>query len=264
VVLLAGAQIALPNMVLAQSATCTGDLCFEVEVEEDTVAVPDGVTCTYAGDVTVTANRTWTVNGEILRDIDTNRFRYNPATGQAWIRSYKSCTDGRQVNYWRLTNPPPSILIEPAYDRAVGALFKPKPTLSPIYRGVVNLGMWLAVEPPAENPLTVRAQANDVWAEVTATLADTTFDMGNGDDPITCPGIGDPITESAKDEVDPSPVCGYTYTNNEDAPYTITITSRWTFTYELSNGETGTRPDVELVNTFEYDVIEIQTVGASG
>jgi hypothetical protein len=68
----------------------------------------------------------------------------------------------------------------------------------------------------------------------------------------------------AKDDVDPSPDCGYTSTNKDDSPYTVTITSRWTLTYPLSNGGSGTLDDVELTNSFDDEVIEIQTIGASG
>jgi len=35
-------------------------------------------------------------------------------------------------------------------------------------------------------------------------------------------------------------------------------------TWELSDGRTGTRPDVSLTTTFEYPVVEIQTVGTNG
>jgi hypothetical protein len=249
---------------VASAQECAGDYCQFLDAYDPPGGTPAGVTCEWTTAVTYT-RQSVTVRGDFTeRFIDTNRYRFQESTGDAWIYTNYRCSDGTGGSDWRLTNPDPAVLIPGAYDDAVAVLFRPSPALSPVFRGVVNLGMWLAVEPPARSPFTERAEANDVWAEVTATLTGTTFDMGTGEAPISCDGFGDPIPASAKNDIAASPICGYTYTDNDEAPYTITITSRWEFTYELSNGVTGTLDAVDLSSTVDYDVIEIQTVGVSG
>lgn len=241
----------------------------EVEIGEETTTVKDdGAVCTYQSDMRIASN-TRTVTGTMTYvNIDGIRMRYDSVTKEAWIWSYRTCTDSDPATpdygepYWRqISDPDPVILIDDAYDRAVGYIDDPEAVLSPSARGVVNLGMWLAVEP--QDAVIIRAEAGSSWAEVRATQKATTFDFGNGDT-VTCDGLGSPIPESEKDTLDEGP-CGYTYRSaNDGEPYTITITSTWAITWELSDGRTGTRPDVTLTTTFEYPVVEIQTVGTNG
>jgi hypothetical protein len=121
--------------------------------------------------------------------------------------------------------------------------------------------MWLAIEPAG--PYVARAQipasgAAAVWAETTATLADTSFVFGTGAS-VTCPGVGTPIPEAAIDDVGEGP-CGHTFTEFVGET-TVTITTRWTVTWLLSDGRSGTEPDLSLSTTIPYEVREIQTVG---
>jgi hypothetical protein len=262
--LLASASWCGAGAVARAQEECAGYYCQRLNAYDPPGGAPAGVTCEWTTDVTYT-RQSVSVDGDFTeRFIDTNRYRFQASTGDSWVFTNYRCSDGTGGSDWRLTNPDPAIFIPAAYDEAVLRIRYPVPALSPVYRGVVNLGMWLAVEPPEKDPVVERAQANDVWAEVTATLVGTTFDMGTGDEPIDCDGFGDPIPSWAKDDVAASPTCGYTYTDNDDAPYTITITSRWEFTYELSNGVIGTLDAVELSSSVDYNVIEIQTVGVSG
>ena len=65
------------------------------------------------------------------------------------------------------------------------------------------------------------------------------------------------------DSLEQSPVCGYTYTRlNDGAPYVVTITSTWSVGWASSRGTSGVLAPVTKTASFDYEVREIQTVGA--
>lgn len=167
--------------------------------------------------------------------------------------------------------PPPTV-----DDLAPGALAEarrsiPLPELAmspaPDVGGVVNLGMWLAVEEPA--PVTARASAGGVWAQVSATLVETVWSMGNGD-VVVCDGAGDPIADPAV--VEPSPSCGYVYgrastpehTGTGELAYRLSVTARWRVRLTGSDGRDVALAPIETVLEVDYAVREVQTVGAPG
>lgn len=198
--------------------------------------------------------------------VDANSFRVLLATGVVSQYMQRTCTlDGAtstETEWVTTSDPDPRISIPETVDEVRRRVPAPAPALSPTTRGVVNLGMWLAVAEPRENPVTARASAAPgSWAETSATLESTTFDFGNGDE-VVCDGIGDPIPESAKDSIEPSPTCGYTV--REPGTLTITITSTWTVVSTTSRGDVEPQDDIVLSTTFDYRVVEIQTVGQSG
>jgi hypothetical protein len=131
---------------------------------------------------------------------------------------------------------------------------------APAVGGIVNLGLWLAVEQQSIAP--IHAEAGAAWITANPTLTDVSFDMGTGDDPVRCGGVGVPYPEGSNDP-DEGP-CGYTYRQKlpDDAAYTITITSEWTIPYTSSSGP-GTLTAITTSTTYQYDVDEIQTVGSS-
>ena len=200
--------------------------------------------------------------------IDGNAYRISLTSPVVQMQMYRTCTypDGTVTNrhIWvTISDPDPVVFIDGTVDEVTERVFAPEPALSPVTRGVVNLGMWLAVEPQV--PVTALASASPTtWAQTTATMRETTFDFGNGDS-ITCDGAGDPIPPSAKDSVEQSPVCGYTYRDaNGGEPYRLTITSTWSVVSTTSTGVVVNQPDIVLSTTIDYPVVEIQTVGASG
>jgi len=151
-------------------------------------------------------------------------------------------------------------VIDDAVDRARRQVPAPALDISPppTAGGIVNLGLWLALQAPA--PVTVRAEAGALWAEATATLASTRWDMGNGD-VVECAGPGTPIVDLETVEQGP---CGYTYRRSspDETPYVLGITAIWRITYRSSSGG-GTSAPMERTLTTSYDVDEIQTVGVS-
>ncbi len=150
--------------------------------------------------------------------------------------------------------------IDDAVDRARRAVPTPQLDISPPPEagGVVNLGMWLALQ--EQVPVTVRAEAGPHWAEATVTLASTSWDMGNGD-VVECEGAGVPIVDL--DDPGEGP-CGYTYraSSPDNDPFGLTVTATWTVTYRSSerSGNAGT---IDRTATVAYDVDEIQTLGIS-
>lgn len=151
----------------------------------------------------------------------------------------------------------PGDLIDGLVDHASDVIELPDSLVNPPVEvhGVVNLGMWLAVEEASYEPIT--AQAGAVWITVTPTIGRTTFEFGNGDD-VVCEGFGVPIVDL--ETLDEGP-CGYTYT--EPGDYTLTITSVWELPYTSSSGP-GSAPALERTIEVPYEVIEIQTVGTKG
>lgn len=129
--------------------------------------------------------------------------------------------------------------------------------------GIVNLGLWLAIDEPA--PIAARAEVGSVWAQVTATLVGTTWDMGNGAI-VECGGAGDPIVDT--DTYDESPICGYTYEQPSTPEFTgggesyqLTVTAHWTLTLTGSDGRNVALAPENSTFSVAYVVREIITVG---
>lgn len=144
-----------------------------------------------------------------------------------------------------------------AYQEASGIIPVPAHDMNPRPEvgSFVNLGLWLAVEDQAVPPIT--AEAGNVWITAHPELINATFKFGNGD-VENCNGLGVPYEEGSN-TFDPSPTCGYVYTQR--GTFTITITTTWTIPYESSNGPGTIEPAIETETPFDYQVKEIQTVG---
>lgn len=194
--------------------------------------------------------------------------------GRAFFRR-NTCYDDRGVTVsvdgvWvtSASAPPPTVddLVPGVIDEARNSIPVPVLNMSPApdVGGYVNLGMWLAIQAPA--PVTARAEAGAVWAQVTATLQATTWDMGNGD-VVECEGFGDPIVDP--DTTEPSPICGYTYewpsapqyTGTDDFAYHLTVTTHWDLQLTGSDRRNVALDPVDIPLEFTYQVREIQTVG---
>ena len=223
------------------------------------------VICDWEYDIIVYRNGRSESGGFVYLYIDSLYWRFDRSTGGAWVQAMEICRRaGTQVSSrtgWRpISTPDPEILAESVVDEVTRQVPLPDPAMSPTGPGVVNLGMWLAVEEPA--PISVTARAGAVWATTTARLESTTFDMGDGT-VVSCDGAGDPIPESKLDSIEPSEDCGHTYTKlqRDEVPYTVTITSTWRVDWVGSGGTGGDLGTLDRTSTVEYEVLEIQTVG---
>lgn len=152
-------------------------------------------------------------------------------------------------------------LIAAARDDAVASIPLPAVSMSPAPEvgGVVNLGLWLAVEAPAQ--VNAYAEVGPVWASVTARFAGMTWDMGNGD-VVDCDGPGVPYPEGSN-LVEQGP-CGYTYTEQPPVDgYTVTATGHWQVQLVTSFGDNRALDPIDMPHSFAYDVDELLTTGVA-
>jgi hypothetical protein len=232
--------------------------------DEGPAEVP--VVCTTS-ELTVLQNDRYESGGYVYAYVDARYFRFDPDTGASWVRASRTCRRGDEVVssgiIWELlTDPDPELVASVLRDRAAREIAPPSPSLSPSQRGVVQLGMWLAVNDPGPYEVTASATPGS-WVTARAELTETRFDMGNGD-VVVCAGAGDPIPDDTLDSLEPSPECGYTYRElDPDGYYVVTITSTWSVTWTSSRGTSGTQPPIVLSTTLEYPVVEIQSVGVA-
>lgn len=134
----------------------------------------------------------------------------------------------------------------------------------PAVGGVVNVGLWLAVQEQAVGSVSASA-GPDAWIAVSPQLVGTRFDFGNGD-VVECDGVGVAIEDVHPDldVLEESPWCGYTYrvSSPDDEPYELTVTTMWELPYDSSDGG-GALPVLERSVTVDYDVDEVQTIGVA-
>jgi len=150
-------------------------------------------------------------------------------------------------------------LIAAAYQYMVRDIPAPELNMSPRPEvgGIVNLGLWLAVNDPGD--VSAVAEVGSVWAVVTARFVGTTWDMGNGD-VVNCDGLGVPYPEGSN-QIAEGP-CGYTYTERPPAAgYTVTATGHWEAHLLTSDGVDQMLDPIDMEFEFAYDVDEIVTTG---
>jgi hypothetical protein len=183
------------------------------------------------------------------------------AAGRPETGFIRECPDRAPVFVWVDTGPTvEELLVEAAVQvqrRVPVPVFDVSP--APQRGGIVYLGMWLAVQDPG--PVSVTARVGDVFATVTATVASTRFEFGNGD-VVECPGVGTPIVDPSVVEEGP---CGYTYReiSAPGEPYRLAATITWTVTYQTSSGS-GALDSLTTSTAVAYPVGEIQTIGIAG
>ncbi len=129
----------------------------------------------------------------------------------------------------------------------------------PVDGGIVNLGLWIAVDDPGET--TARAAIGPYWVEVTGAFSALSFDPGDGSGQVECEGLGVAYVDGSNDP-DEGP-CGHTYRKRTPAesPYRLSVTNSFDIVWRSSDGQSGSLGVVDRTVTFDYDVNEIQTVG---
>lgn len=182
--------------------------------------------------------------------------------GVAYTLYRVACSDGSEQDRWIPSGTTVSDLIPAVRDHASALIGLPVPDVNPPpASGIVNVGLWLAVEAQVVPPLSARA--GDVWITLAPQLATTRYHFGNGD-VLECEGAGVPIEDVHPDldTVEQSPTCGYTYRRSspDAAPYKLTVTTVWRLPYTSSSGP-GSLAPMERSVTLDYDVDEIQTIG---
>jgi hypothetical protein len=139
-------------------------------------------------------------------------------------------------------------------------------------RGIVTLGEWFWTTTPFDaddNRYSATAAVPETgsWATATATPTTLTFYPGDGNDPVTCDGPGQPWLPEYGDDLPTD--CMYTYTHSSSvAPngeyFEAALEITWTITWESSDGATGTLPDLHTSTPFDHTVRELQAIIISG
>ncbi|BCB80793.1 hypothetical protein GCM10022251_00700 [Phytohabitans flavus] len=129
--------------------------------------------------------------------------------------------------------------------------------------GLVGLPVWLWVGKGSDTwgPISNDAEERGLRVEITASVTNLTFDLGDGGPPISCPGGGTPYPKGA---TGPSPDCGYVFTkSSKQQPgqkFTITATTSWTVEWTSSSGVTGTIGPETRQATVGIRINELQVV----
>ncbi len=201
-----------------------------------------------------------------------------PLTDPVWAGH----TDG--AVYWCTTNqglaptsrqvwlaaPPAGPTPEELARRALDSLTIPRPVMrrspseSNTDAGVpytwVNLWTWVWTDPASWTPLSARAAAGAVWAEVAVTPAQLSFTPGDGSAAVACPGPGRPWREVDGNAAPTAGGCGFRYGRVSAAPVTATLSIEWTVTWRGSGGTGGTMPAMQSQASSSFVVEQIQVV----
>ena len=110
-------------------------------------------------------------------------------------------------------------------------------------------------------PLQRTVDLRGVSATVTATPTSLSFDPGNGDSAVTCPGPGRPWTEADGNQPPTAGGCAYMYRSvTPDGPLTATTGITWSVAWTSNTGAGGTFPALSTATTSSFLVEQIQVV----
>lgn len=169
-----------------------------------------------------------------------------------------------------LATPPTGPTPEELARRAFNSLTIPRPLMrrSPIESNAdggvsytwVNLWTWVWTEPQTWSPLSARAAAGAVWAEVVVTPTRLTFVPGDGGAGVVCPGPGRPWREADGNAAPTAGGCGYRYKHVAATPVTATLSIEWQVTWRGSGGTGGTLPAMTTQASSSFAVQQVQVV----
>jgi hypothetical protein len=163
--------------------------------------------------------------------------------------------------------PDPAVLAQQAY----GELSLPKPeshrspesNSDPALGGLpytwVGLNTWVWVN--NWQPLQRTVDLRGVSATVTATPTSLSFDPGNGDASMSCPGPGRPWTQADGNRAPTGGGCAYMYRSVTAAgPLTAATGITWSVAWTSNTGAGGTFPALSTTTTSSFLVEQIQVV----
>ena len=153
--------------------------------------------------------------------------------------------------------PTPAELAQQAYSHLQPPQPRVRTTPPRGTNGNVGAAEWFWVPRGQWQPLARRAQAGQVWAQVTATPSKLVFRPGGGLTAVTCPGPGtayDTSVPAGSQHTD----CSYTYTRSSRGQpqntYTASVTVTWNATWHGSGGTGGALPALTTTTTFALPV----------
>jgi hypothetical protein len=178
--------------------------------------------------------------------------------------------------FWSATPPAgPATAVDPVQlaQQAVRTLIIPSPTTGRYPAGtmqdgtpfaVVGAYTWFWTDPGTYRPLTARADAGGVWAQVSVTPTALTFTPGDGAAAASCRGPG--VAWRQGDGVwAASPAgCDYRYPHSSIHQYgqqvTATYGIRWSVTWTSSTGASGVLPGLTTTSNATFAVAEVESV----
>lgn len=200
---------------------------------------------------------------------------HDPSTGTIYLRTCPfTHAPSLPVPVFVAAGEDPPVVVTPAELalQAVRQLQLPKPTIkrSPSERnsdqGVpytwVNLWTWYWTSPARWQPLSKRAAAGAVFAEVTVTPQELVLEPGDGLPTVSCPGPGRPWRPADGTSAPSGGGCGYRYRHvtTTGEPLTATISIRWEVTWRGSGGAGGTLPAMTTSASSTFAVQQVQAV----
>lgn len=172
---------------------------------------------------------------------------------------------------------PPAVVLAGSLARTIAnrlQLPEPRVGQNPAGQVLVSLPTWWWVEPSSWRVLRQRTAAGPVWAEVTATPVSSSWDPGDGAEPLLCSGPGVAYDRSRPESVQ-STYCSYTYRRStaeqpqtgpdiNDRFFTVTVSTRWQVTWRGAGDSGGTLPVLTRSSSFPVAVAQRQTVVTGG
>jgi hypothetical protein len=128
-------------------------------------------------------------------------------------------------------------------------------------QGLVGLPEWVWVSHGQWHPLTKRAAAGGVWAEVTATPKRMVITPGAGLAAVACTGPGtayDPHRAASVQHTDCSFTYGRSSAGQPGSVYRVTVRVVWGGSWVGSGGTGGALPDISRSTRFSLRVAEAQ------
>ncbi|GAA3120079.1 hypothetical protein GCM10010466_08630 [Planomonospora alba] len=186
---------------------------------------------------------------------------------------YVQCEDGpaNQSNLFEGAAPgepaDPAVTPEMLRDEALRQLRPPAPRITTApprgKEGLVGLRHFFWVEKSQWRPISKRATAGPVWAEVTATPTSLVIDPGSGQPGITCRGPGTPY-DTSRSPGDQKSDCAHRFTRSSaglpGSKYRVTASIVWAATWTGSGGAGGTLAPITTSTTFPLRIAEGQAL----
>ena len=131
---------------------------------------------------------------------------------------------------------------------------------------LVDLPVWLWVNPAIWAPRSATAAVPGERVTVTAAPVAVTWRMGDGS-VVVCHGPGTPYTSRYR-AASPSPDCGHTYRRSSagqaGGAYHVTAAITWNITWQAADGTGGALPPLVSTAAAAFRVAESQAVNTAG
>lgn len=190
----------------------------------------------------------------------------DPATAGAGNFYHRICERSGQVDvrlFFVPNRASAQVLAERALDEAPIPL--PAPQMNPPAEqgAVVNVELWLWLDPEQWRPVSATAEAGGVQVTTTASPQSVEWDMGNGD-VVVCPDPGTAY-DPGRSPGDQATDCAYTYRRSSahtpGGHFTVTATVTWGIAWSVTGaGGGGQLAPATRSTSVDVAVAEIQTL----